>query len=175
MHWQEDAMSHHDPALRVAIVGGLLGLLVVVGPVVAASSASVQITEADERYLFGPATTYVTVGGTVMWTNASDADHNVTSETGSELTSPTIAEGATFRHTFDSTGSFAYHCTIHGYMVGSVVVLAAGATAPPTDISGSKSGGTGESDPPGGLALIVVAALGGAALASRRLRPPAAT
>jgi plastocyanin len=173
MRWQEDPMSDRNRCLRVAVVGGLFGLLVVAGPVVAASSASVKITEADERYLFSPATTSVSVGGTVTWTNGSDADHNVTSESGSELGSPTIAEGATFHHTFDSTGTFAYHCTIHGYMVGSVVVLAAGGTAPPTDVAGATSAGTGESDPRGGWVLIAVVALGGAALASRRLRPDA--
>ena len=52
-------------------------------------------------------------------------------------TSPTLSAGGTFSHTFSTIGTFAYHCTIHTYMKGIVVVLAAGATLPATDGVGS--------------------------------------
>ncbi|MGH7743001.1 MAG: cupredoxin domain-containing protein [Candidatus Eiseniibacteriota bacterium] len=45
-----------------------------------------------------------------------------------ELNSGNIANGAAFAHTFNTAGSFSYHCTLHGGMTGTVVV--AGSTAP---------------------------------------------
>jgi plastocyanin len=38
------------------------------------------------------------------------------------FTSDTIAGGATFSHTFDTAGTFAYHCTIHSQMKATVTV-----------------------------------------------------
>lgn len=120
-------------SLTIAAAGGLFGLLMLAGPATAISSSTVNIGETDERYHFSPTTTYVNVGGAVTWSNGTDAPHTVKSDSGSELASSTIAAGKSFSHTFAATGTFAYHCTIHTYMTGQVVVLAAGVTAPPTD------------------------------------------
>ena len=60
-------------SLRVGALGGLLGLLVVAGPVAAGPTAGVQIGETNNRYHFSPVPAYVNVGGTVAWTNGSDA------------------------------------------------------------------------------------------------------
>ena len=86
--------------------------------------------EASERYFFAPQTQYANVGDTVTWTNGTDVAHTVTSDSGSELASDSVGDGATFDHTFTAEGTFAYHCTIHPYMTGKIVVLAAGAALP---------------------------------------------
>jgi len=140
----------------------------IAGPVVAGSTAGVKIGEANNRYHFSPLTAYVNVGGTVTWTNGSDAPHTVTSDAGSELASPTVAAGKTFSHTFAATGTFAYHCTIHPYMVAKVVVLAAGVTAPPTDALPAIPAGT--TDPGSELALLVIVGLSAGVLALHRFR-----
>src|SRR6266536_5746612 len=93
----------------------LLGLLAMSGTV-SAASRGVRIGEADERYFFGPATQFANVGDTVTWTNGTDAPHTVTSDSGDELASGNLADGATFDHTFTVEGTFAYHCKIHSYM-----------------------------------------------------------
>jgi plastocyanin len=111
---------------------GVVAAFALVGSVVAATT-SVKMTEASDRYAFTPAKVFVNLGGTVTWKNTSDASHTVTSDTGSELASSTVSTNATFRHTFNAIGTFAYHCTIHPYMKGTVVVLAAGVTPPATD------------------------------------------
>ena len=155
-------------SLRLAVLGGLVALLVVAAPAIAASTASVKISESDNRYHFTPTTVYVNAGGKVAWTNGSDAPHTVTSDTGTELASSTLGAGKTFTHTFTTAGTFAYHCSIHRYMVGSVVVLAAGATPPPTDTVETvrpRSGDVGI-----WLVLAGVVGLGGAAIVLRRLR-----
>jgi plastocyanin len=153
----------------VAAVGALVGLLMVMGSVAAASTAGVRIGETNNRYHFSPTTTFVNVGGKVTWTNGSDAAHTVTSDSGSELASATLNAGKTFSHTFASTGTFTYHCTIHTYMVGTVVVLAAGATLPPTDAASTELPAT--ADPNVGLPLILLlVGLSGAVLALGRFR-----
>jgi plastocyanin len=128
--------------------------LVLAGSVLAATS-SVRISEANNRYLFGPAKVFVNVGQKVTWTNRSDAPHTVTSNSGTELASSNLNAGATFRHAFSATGTFAYHCSIHTYMKGTVVVLAAGATLPATDAVGHPATGF----PPSAIGAIGVVAL----------------
>jgi plastocyanin len=153
----------------LATVGALVGLLIVIGSVAAASSAGVRIGETNNRYHFSPTTTYVSVGGKVTWTNGSDAPHTVTSDSGSELASATLNAGKTFSHTFAATGTFTYHCSIHTYMVGKVVVLAAGVAAPPTDTASPDQPTSADSNVGLSVGLVLVA-LSGTLLALRRFR-----
>jgi len=61
--------------VRVAAVGSLVALLLLVSSVAAASTATVRIGETNNRYHFSPVTVFVTVGGKVTWTNGTDAAH----------------------------------------------------------------------------------------------------
>lgn len=79
---------------------------------------------------FGPANVTIRVGGTVTWVNDDTAPHTVTASDGS-FDSGLLAAGARYEHTYGAQGSFAYTCTFHPGMVGTVVVVAA-ATAAPT-------------------------------------------
>jgi plastocyanin len=155
-------------SLSVAAIGALVALLVLVGSVAAATTAGVKIGEANDKYHFSPLTAYVNVGGKVTWTNGSDAAHTVTSDAGSELGSSTFGTGKTFSQTFAATGTFAYHCSIHTYIVAKVVVLAAGVTPPPTDTLSPVLPGAGNRGT--GIALIVLVGLGGGLIALRRFR-----
>jgi plastocyanin len=154
-------------SVRVAAGGSLAALVLLVSSVAAASTANVRIGETNNRYHFSPVTTFVNVGGKVTWTNGTDAPHTVTSDSGGELASATIGPGTTFSHTFTAMGTFAYHCTIHTYMVGKVTVLAAGVALPATDtLSPQLSNGNRGMAP----VVLVLIALGGGALALRRSR-----
>jgi plastocyanin len=83
---------------------------------------------------FSPATINVNVGDTVTWTNneSSNIQHTVTSDSGTELASALLSPGNSYAHTFTIAGTYAYHCTIHPTMHGTVVVAAATTTAVPT-------------------------------------------
>jgi plastocyanin len=72
-------------------------------------------------YSFGPAKIVVPAGSTVIWTNHDMTDHTVTSD-GGRFASSTLAPGARFSHTFRTAGTFAYHCSIHPYMTGTITV-----------------------------------------------------
>jgi plastocyanin len=155
-------------SVRVATVGSLVAVVLLVSSVAAASTATVRIGETNNRYHFSPVTTFVNVGGKVTWMNGSDATHTVTSDSGGELASAAVGPGATFSHTFSAAGTFAYHCTIHTYMVGKVTVLAAGVALPATDTRSpakSSSGNQGIA-----AAVLLLVSLGGGALGFRRYR-----
>jgi len=70
---------------------------------------------------FTPATASVPTGSKVTWTNNDTTAHTVTFDDGS-ADSGNLAAGATFDQTFTTAGTFAYHCTIHSQMKGTVTV-----------------------------------------------------
>ncbi len=90
-----------------------------------AATASVSMTEPQEnQYAFTPGSITVAVGDRVSWTNKTDAPHTVTSDGGGPLNSATEQQNQTFSFTFTTPGTFAYHCSVHPYMHGTVVVNA---------------------------------------------------
>ncbi len=70
---------------------------------------------------FAPNPITISTGMTVTWMNNDSITHTSTSDTGA-WNSGSLAPGASFSHTFQSAGTFSYHCTIHPGMVGTVTV-----------------------------------------------------
>lgn len=64
-------------------------------------------------------------GTTVTWTNQDDAKHDVTpdTETADFKTSELFGQGETHKVTFNTVGSYPYHCSPHPYMKGVVEVI----------------------------------------------------
>ena len=73
-----------------------------------------------DNFAFSPTTLTVSAGTTVTWVNNDTAAHTVTADDGS-FDSGNIAPGESFTHTFDTAGSFSYHCTYHPNMVATIV------------------------------------------------------
>ena len=73
------------------------------------------------NFAFGPNVLEVTAGTTVTWTNNDGANHTVTADDGS-FDSGALGSGGTFSVTFDTPGTYTYHCGFHGQMTGTVVV-----------------------------------------------------
>ncbi len=65
--------------------------------------------------------TVVKVGTKVTWFNIDDTEHTTTSNTGI-WDSGVMPVGSTYSVTFNSTGTFPYHCNIHP-MTGTIVVV----------------------------------------------------
>lgn len=82
--------------------------------------ASAKITIQSLKY--SPDTIQITIGETVEWVNDDLTPHTVTSDSGGELNSGSMDVGATWRHTFNQSGTFPYFCTFHREMKGSVIV-----------------------------------------------------
>ncbi len=87
-----------------------------------------DVTIFDNGYT--PATKTVTAGTTVTWSNTGALPHTVTDRAGLFDSSFVMAR-ETFQRTFDTPGTFAYFCTIHPEMVGTISVQGTDGTAPP--------------------------------------------
>jgi plastocyanin len=65
------------------------------------------------------------VNSTVIWTNNDVSSHTVTANDGS-FDSGIISQGSSYSYTFTKPGVYEYHCRIHPWMIGTVVVKAQG-------------------------------------------------
>jgi len=72
---------------------------------------------------FSPDVIHVKIGvnNTVMWTNNDGTVHTVTSTTG-QFDSGFLNPGQSWTYTFTKDGTYQYHCTLHGWMTGAVIV-----------------------------------------------------
>jgi plastocyanin len=70
---------------------------------------------------FVPPVVNVTTGTTVTWSNKDQTVHTVTSDSGS-FNSGSIGGGSGFSRVFTTPGTYEYHCTVHPYMTGTVIV-----------------------------------------------------
>ncbi|MDE1857977.1 MAG: cupredoxin domain-containing protein [Thaumarchaeota archaeon] len=105
------------------------------------ATALVQVTFAQstvnvviDNFSFAPQDITVVIGvnNTVTWTNAqSGVPHTVTANDGT-WGSAQLSTGQTYTHTFTTAGTFGYHCSIHSYMTGNVIVVGSGATSTTT-------------------------------------------
>lgn len=79
-------------------------------------------------YSYDPATINVQPGTTVRWTNNGQAPHTVTSDVAGQFDSGQMDNGAWWEFTFNTPGSYNFHCLYHSNMTGTVNVLAPGST-----------------------------------------------
>jgi plastocyanin len=87
------------------------------------TSTASQNSVAIQNYAFNPSTLTIQKGANVTWTNYDSVQHTVISDSGA-FSSPLISTGDTYTYQFNNTGSFSYHCGIHPYMKGTIVVVA---------------------------------------------------
>lgn len=71
---------------------------------------------------YAPNPVNIKVGDSINWVNPDSIAHTATANNGTTFNSGTIAPGGSFKSTFSTTGSFAYHCAFHPGMVGTVNV-----------------------------------------------------
>jgi plastocyanin len=76
---------------------------------------------AVENFAFSPLTLTVKVGTTVTWTNKDTSVHAPIADDNS-FDAGNIAGGASGSATLTKVGTIKYHCSIHQYMTGTVVV-----------------------------------------------------
>jgi plastocyanin len=158
--------------LAFALAGSAIGATLVVGTALAADAAV-----AISGFAFAPASVSVSVGDSVTWTNGDGVGHTATADDASFDTG-TIAGGGTDSVTFATAGTFAYHCSIHPAMTGTVTVQAVArsgggtATTPPTDVAQVGAGSSGSFDAGWiGLLVPVISWVMGLAVARRHIAP----
>jgi LPXTG-motif cell wall-anchored protein len=137
---------------------GIIGVVALVAmfallPVAGAAPRAAETKNVSVKdFQFDPQTITVNVGDTITWKNDGAVVHTVESDDETTFDSGDLAAGATFSHTFDTAGAFAYYCKFHGAaggtgMAGTVTVSAAAAPAPAPAAS-APSGSVEASDQP---------------------------
>jgi len=127
---------------------GLLALVAILGVVpafgqeasdvtiVAGAGSSASAACVSTNNCFSPSPLSVSLGTTVTWKNTDTVSHTVTSgkvsdnDAGSLFDSGLVKPTKTFQFTFANAGTFNYFCTVPPWMVGQVIVGAAGQNAP---------------------------------------------
>lgn len=108
-------------AASLALLAGCSAAPVASSAAPATSGSAVEVS----GFKFAPATLEVAKGTTVTWTNKDATAHTVTSgkdgTKDSKFDGPLAASG-TFSFTFTDAGTYAYFCSIHKSMVGTVTV-----------------------------------------------------
>jgi plastocyanin len=140
------------------------------------TAASTGVTIKD--FKFAPASISVSVGDTITWSNQDAAPHNARANDGSFKTAD-LDKGESGSATMTKAGTFAYICTIHPSMKGTVTVAGASSSGSGGDDTGSAAGSDDTADDTGGLpqtglnliAVVLLAALmmASGALLNRRL------
>ncbi|MFQ5890331.1 MAG: plastocyanin/azurin family copper-binding protein [Gemmatimonadota bacterium] len=95
-------------------------------------SGPATVSVGIQDFSFAPANVNIRVGTEVSWTNNGPSNHTTTSDAGlwdSGSISPPAsggygggAAGGSYRRTFDQMGTFAYRCSFHPSMRGTIVV-----------------------------------------------------
>ncbi|HSE29477.1 MAG TPA: plastocyanin/azurin family copper-binding protein [Candidatus Saccharimonadales bacterium] len=89
-------------------------------------AAQVEVSIKDFKYT--PSNITVKKGTTVIWTNEDSNEHNVVSNIdapagGPPKDGPLLGRRQQFTFTYDTVGTFGYHCSLHPFMTGQVTVV----------------------------------------------------
>jgi len=115
----------------ILMIGILLALGLLLNPAITTTSA---FSQGDSVYIapraadpnndqsFVPQFISMPIESTVFWTNDDSIQHTITSDEEGLFVSGPISPGDTFDNTFDTPGEFGYHCSIHPWMTGRVMV-----------------------------------------------------
>jgi len=87
------------------------------------NTAQVSIVNSG-GFAFSPATLTIAKGTTVIWTNTTGTPHTVTSDNGAFPGINNVSPSQTIQLTFNTAGTFTYHCAIHTYMTATIIVTA---------------------------------------------------
>jgi amicyanin len=105
--------------LALGAMAGLVAAFVAVANPARAANIEVKI----DNFTFNPQQIMVKAGDTVTWTNHDDIPHTVTSKT-MAFRSKAMDTDDKFSFTFATPGTYAYFCSLHPMMTGSIVVEA---------------------------------------------------
>src|SRR4051812_45954399 len=110
----------------VALLAALVGALALATTV--SADATVQMTEGSQSDInswgFTPPAATINAGQAVTWTNSGSIAHTATAP-GGAFDTGMLAPGESKTVTLSTPGEYAYQCTPHPWMKGTITVLAA--------------------------------------------------
>ncbi len=95
------------------------------------TSGDTTVKEGDmaielKGFAFNPSTAKIKKGTKVTWTNHDDAHHDITPNSSSPHfvgSGKLLAMNDNYSFTFNTAGTYAYHCTPHPYMKATIEVV----------------------------------------------------
>lgn len=114
-----------------------------------APGSSVSGCEDTEEGCFLPSVATVDVGGTVIFSNSDNVSHTFASgltsdnDAGSVFDTSLLLPGDTYEWSPTEAGEYPYFCTVHPWMVGTIIVQEAGAAMDDDDDGGSDDNNNG--------------------------------
>jgi plastocyanin len=129
--------THRGPAIVIAALAAACALAAFVllpggasTPARAGGGNTVQVGQMGNSYT--PSSITIDPGDTVTWEFVSNTNHTVTSNTGLFDSGTANMGDPDFSFQFNNSGTFNYHCEIHGGMTGVVNVTGGEPTNTPT-------------------------------------------
>jgi len=116
---------------------------------VARAAAPGSVTIKD--FSFGPKSVTVNVGESVTWVNSGPTGHSATASDGTFDTG-VMGKGESGSHRFTEAGTFAYICTPHPGMKGTVRVVGSSAGGEDSSAGGGSTSSDGGTAPASGAA-----------------------
>jgi YVTN family beta-propeller protein len=108
--------------VKVTIPVGNAPRKIVIQPAASSASQGGSVV-AIASFAFGPKALTIKAGQAVTWTNNDTVTHSATADDKS-WDSGDIAPGQSFSRTFQTAGTYTYHCSHHPYMTGTITVTA---------------------------------------------------
>ncbi|MGB7101664.1 MAG: cupredoxin family copper-binding protein [Xanthobacteraceae bacterium] len=104
-------------------LGAVVGAALAAGVLAAEAQNQTQAVAID-NFTFNPQTLTVKAGTTVTWTNKDDIPHAIAA-VGKQFKSKVMDTDNSYSFTFTTPGTYAYFCSLHPHMTGTIVVEAA--------------------------------------------------
>ena len=104
-------------------LGGVAGAALAISVLLANAQTKPDAVSID-NFTFNPQSQTIKAGTTVRWTNKDDIPHAVAA-VDKQFKSKVLDTDNSFSFTFTTPGSYAYFCSLHPHMTGTIVVEAA--------------------------------------------------
>jgi nitrite reductase (NO-forming) len=108
-HAAANVTSHHDNSAAATV-----------------STTQIKILKGSwdnkQKDNYSPKQITTKVGSTITWTNEDNLPHTITSDKTGLFDSSIVSANQQWKHTFDKIGIYEYHCTLHPWMEGNIIV-----------------------------------------------------
>src|SRR3989344_6132027 len=105
--------------LVVVVVAGIFYMTKKSGPSHQTPTPTLM-TVVIKGFAFSQSLITIRQGDTVVWTSKDSVSHTVTGDGG--LSSPLLGQNEIYSFTFNTVGTFNYHCPPHPSMTGTITV-----------------------------------------------------
>jgi len=122
-----------ESALRIAAI------VLCIGAWLAAPALAVSQSVVIQNFAYQPQDVTINIGESLTWINRDPVGHTATSDSQGLFDTGVIAPGGNKTVSFAIAGTYAYHCSIHPTLKGTVTVVG------PTPTPGPAASGTSAS------------------------------